>query len=82
MMARDVVAAATRLDMSITPEHNVADVLLREGIAYDELSRFCYLGSWRAQGLGQWSQGDVLEAQGRLWLDGFLVGLRIGRDGV
>lgn len=89
MRAEDVIEFMRALDDSAGPDDLLADVMLREGIAYDELARFLCLGGFRvenalADGCDVDEDGAPLDEEqralflhGRLWLDGFLVGRRM-----
>jgi hypothetical protein len=81
--AEDVLDFMRELDRSAGPDDTIMDVMLREGIAYDEIDRFLCLGGFRVEGKLSGGEGPEDEAgallylHGRLWLDGFLVGRRM-----
>lgn len=83
MRAEDVLDHMRALDRSAGPDDSIMDVMLREGIAYDEVDRFLCLGGFRVDdklsgGDGPEDEaGALLYLHGRLWLDGFLVGRRM-----
>lgn len=78
MLAADVIRAAVDFDAAIGSDETVLSVLVREGVPYDEATRFALLGPYRAQTIVRGSE-DEQTTQGRLWLDGFLLGLRMAR---
>lgn len=85
MRAEDVLRVAVMFEASVRPGETVESVLLREGVAYDELSRFCLLGSFRFEELVAEENRESItpeEAYGRVWIDGFLLGLWSARMGI
>lgn len=81
MRAEDAIEVLVQIETDLTAVETLADAMLHEGIAYDELARFMMLGPWRAKKLMQEvapGPRSEMEFQGRLWLDGYLVGRRVG----
>lgn len=80
MRAEDLIEERIRLDLELADATCVADVMLAHGIAYDEMGRVMLLGAFFAEHGGLKREGETeLETASRLWFDGFVIGLRMGR---
>lgn len=80
MRAEDLIEERIRLELELADATCVADVMLAHGIAYDELSRVMLVGAFFAEHGGLRREGETeVETAGRLWFDGFVIGLRMGR---
>lgn len=78
MRAEDLLRAKFELGQEF-PDATVAEIMLAHGVAFDEMSRVFMVGGFFAEHDLRREGETEIETAGRVWLDGFLVGLRIGR---